>query len=65
LRSGSCSGNTHARRASCVVELRQQLLEGQRTPVLIQPEMGVRVDHFGLSGAQAPNLLEEWRQGLA
>ncbi len=43
-----------------LVELRQKFLERQRAAVLVQAEVGVRVDHFGVRRAQALGLGEEW-----
>ena len=50
----------HARAAGAgVVELGEQLLESQRAPILVQAEVGVRVDHFGLRRTQALRLGEK------
>ncbi len=35
-----------------LVELREQLLERQRAPILVEPEVGVRVEHLGAGGQQ-------------
>ena len=42
--------------ASCasLVELREQLRERQRAPILVEPEVGVRVEHLGAGGQQPP-----------
>ena len=41
------------------VELVQQLIQRQRAPVLVQAEVGVRVDHLGVRRAQALSLGQE------
>ena len=41
------------------VEQRQQLRQGQRAPVLVQPQVRVGVDDFGVGRAQALDLGEE------
>ena len=42
-----------------VVELGEQLCERQRAPVLVQTEVGVRVDHFGVRRTQTLRLRQK------
>ena len=45
------------------IELAQQLLERQRAAVLVEAEVGVGVDDFGVGRAQTGRLGEKWGEG--
>ena len=46
------------------IELAEQLLERQRAAVLVESEVRVGVDHFGVGGPQAGGLGEEWGERI-
>ncbi len=47
-----------------VVELREQLRQRERAPVLVESEMRVGVEDLGVGGAQALHLGQERGEGV-